>query len=145
MVFLTMYLQIAFFKNVNVVVVTLWLTGFLSVLNMSLVYLYRRRKTAERISYFVALSVELIIFVFALLLRVRVISHVPFPLPPGLPINRAEIGAAIAIAIGLFPATYWHRISISEMGTRIAQDAKTLKERDSGIRVEPKAPGEWMN
>jgi len=145
MVFAFGYSQIAFFKSVNVIVVTLWLTGFLSVLNVGLAVLYRKRKATERISYMIALGVELLIFVFALLLRVRAINHVPFPLPPGLPINRAEIGAAIAIALGLFPATYWHRISISEVGTRMAQDAKTLKERDSSIRVESKAPGEWMN
>ena len=145
MVFALMSSQIGFFKNVNVVVVTLWLTGFLSLLNIGLAIVYRKRKATEQLSYYVALIVELIIFVFALLLRVRAINHVPFPLPPGLPVDRAEIGAAVAIAIGLFPATYWHRISLSEVGTRMAQDAKTLKERESGVRVEPKAPGEWLN
>ncbi|HCI82905.1 MAG TPA: hypothetical protein DHW02_24805 [Ktedonobacter sp.] len=145
MVFALISLHIGFLKNVNLVVVTLWLTGFLSVLNIGLAVLYRKRKVVEKLSYYVALGVELIIFAFALLLRVRAIHHVPFPLPPGLPIDRAEIGAAIAIAIGLFPATYWHRISLSEVGTRIAEDAKTLKEHDGSIRVEPKAPSEWMN
>ena len=145
MVFALISSQIGFVKNVNVIVLTMWLTGFLSVLNIGLAILYRKRKVAERVSYFFALGVELFIFVFALLLRIRAINHVPFPLPPGLPVDRAEIGVAIAIAIGLFPATYWHRISLSEVGTRIAEDAKTLKESDGSVRVEPKAPGEWMN
>ena len=138
-------LHIAFIKNVNLVVVTLWLTGFLCLLNVGLAIVYRKRKPGERLSYYIVFGVELIIFLFAFLLQVQIIHHVPFPLPPGLPINRAEIGAAIAIAIGLFPATYWHRISLSEMGTRMAQDAKTFKAADSTIRVEQKAPGEWLN
>lgn len=145
MVFAFANAQIAFLKNVNLVVVTLWLTGFLSIVNIGFAFLYKKRKAAERISYSVALGVELVIFVFALLLHFRTIHHVPFPLPPGLPIDRAEIGAAIAIAIGLFPVTYWHRISLSEVGTRMAQDAKSLKAQESSIRVESKAPGEWMN
>jgi hypothetical protein len=143
MIFAGIYSQIAFLKNVDVVGATLWLTGFLCVLNLGLAYIYRKKQVAERVSYFGVLSVELVIFMFALLLSLRVIGHIPFPLPPGLPFDRAEMGAAIAIAIGLFPATYWHRVSLSETRARIVQDAKTLKERNGGIRV--KAPGEWIN
>src|SRR5207248_11505621 len=57
----------------------------------------------------------------------------------------AEIGAAIALGTGRFPAGYWHRTSASQLRARIAQDAKVIKERDGGVRVRSNAPGEWMN
>lgn len=130
----------------NMITATLWITGFLCLLNIGLAILYRGRQTKEIASYYAVFTFELIIFVFALLLHIGAITRVPFPLPPGLPFNRAEIGATIAVGIGLFPATFWHRTSFSEVGVRMAEDAKTMKDRDGGVKVEPKhTPGEWMN
>jgi hypothetical protein len=83
--------------------------------------------------------------VFTLFLRLGILTHIPYHLPPHLPFNRAEIGAAIAIGIGLFPAAYWHRTSVSQVRERMAKDAHVLKERDGGVHVRSNAPGEWMN
>jgi len=108
--------------------------------------MYRQKQAKEVLSYYAVFAFELLIFVFALLLHIGLITRVPFPLPPGLPFNRAEIGATLAIGIGLFPATFWHRTSFSEVGTRIAEDAKTMNDRDGGVKIGRKsAPGEWMN
>ena len=138
--------RIAFLTFSTVLTLTLWITGFLCILNIGLAIIYRQKQVKEVVSYYAVFAFELIIFVFALLLHIGVIAHVPFPLPPGLPFNRAEIGAALAIGIGLFPATFWHRTSLSEMGVRIAEDAKTMDDRDGGVKIGRKsAPGEWMN
>jgi len=51
----------------------------------------------------------------------------------------------IAIGLGLFPAAYWHRTSISQVRERMAKDAQVLKERDGGVHIRSNAPGEWMN
>ncbi len=128
-----------------VVSLTLWVTGFLCLLNVALAVAYRRRNTREVVSYYAACGVELIIFVFALLIFLGVISGIPYHLPPGLPVNRAEIGAALAFGIGLFPAAYWHRINLSELPKRIAQDGQVIKDRDGGVHVRKGSPGEWMN
>ncbi len=130
----------------NLITATLWITGFLCLLNIGLAIFYRRRKAREVASYYTVFTFELVIFVFALLLHTGVITRVPFPLPPGLPINRAEIGATIAVGIGLFPATFWHRTSFSDVGARMAADAKTMNDRDGGVKIGRKnVPGEWMN
>lgn len=124
---------------------TLVITAFLCVLNAAFAVLFRKRHMTEILSYVAIGLVELGIFVFALLLRTGVLRHVPAHLPPGLPFNRAEIGAAIAVGIGLFPAAYWHRTSMSQMRERMAHDAQVLKQQDGGVRVRSNAPGEWMN
>ena len=135
-----------FFSLGNMITATLWITGFLCLLNIGLAILYRGRQAKEMVSYYAVFAFELGIFVFALLLHMGIIAHIPFPLPPNLPINRAEIGAALAIGIGLFPATFWHRTSFSDIGTRMAEDAKVMKDRDGGVKIGRKsAPGEWMN
>jgi hypothetical protein len=62
-----------------------------------------------------------------------------------LPVDRAQVGAALAIGIGLFPAAYWHRINISDLPRRISEDAKAMNKRTAGVRVRNSEPGEWMN
>ncbi|MBO0780691.1 MAG: hypothetical protein J2P37_17860 [Ktedonobacteraceae bacterium] len=129
-------------KFINVVAATVWVTGFLCLLNILLAVIYRKKQRQERFSYWVACGFELAVFVFALLYSLGVIQHVPYPLPPGLSFNRAEIGAALAIGIGLFPAAYWHRVNLSDLPARIAHDGKVMKARKAGVHV---PPGEWMN
>ena len=127
------------------ITVTLLLTVFLCALNGLLAGLYRKRRTSEIISYIAVGIIELALFAFTFMLRLGILRHIPFHLPPGLPFNRAEIGATIAIAVGLFPAAYWHRTSLAQLRQRIARDAKVMQQRKSGVQVRGDAPGEWMN
>jgi hypothetical protein len=124
---------------------TLVITGFLCILNGAFAVVFYKRQLPEVLSYIAAGLLELGMFVFTLLLRLGILTHIPYHLPPHLPFNRAEIGAAIAIGIGLFPAAYWHRTTISQMRERMEKDAHVLKERDGGVRIRSNAPGEWMN
>ena len=124
---------------------TLIITGLLCLLNLTFALAYRNRRRAELFSYIAASLIELGLFVFTLLLRLGILTHIPYHLPPHLPFNRAEIGTAIATGIGLFPAAYWHRTSISQVRERMAKDAQVLKERDGGVHIRSNAPGEWMN
>lgn len=142
---LTLTLALFSIKLTDMIVITLYITGFLCLLNIALALYFRQQRRGEVLSYYGAFGIELVIFVFALLLHLGVVTSVPYHLPPGLQFNRAEIGAAIAIGLGLFPAAYWHRASWSELNARMAQDAKVLKERDGGVRIRKNAPGEWMN
>ena len=130
-------------QRIDMIALTLWITGSLCLLNIALVIVFRKRRLREILSYAFGCLFELAAFGFALVLHLRIITQVPYHLPPGLSFNRAEIGATIAIAIGLFPAAYWHRSPMSELPTRIAQDAKVMKARNGGVRI--KAPGEWIN
>ena len=125
--------------------VSLWVTGFLFLLNAAFAWIFRKRHTSEVLSFLAVGLVELAIFALLFALRLGILTSVPYPLPPGLNFNRAEIGAALAIGIGLFPAAYWHRTSLSQWRERMARDAKALKEPDSGVHVHSHAPGEWMN
>jgi hypothetical protein len=127
------------------ITVTLWITGFLLLLNVTCAVLFHRKRTAEKLSYLAASLIELGIFVFALLLHLAILTRVPYHLPRGLPFNRAEIGAAIAIGIGLFPVGYWHRSSASRIREHIAKDAQAMQKREAGVSVRSSAPGEWMN
>jgi hypothetical protein len=124
--------------------VTLWITGLLCLLNIGLAILYHARTKKEVFSYYAACLLELPVFVLALLFYLGVIirSQIPFPLPPGLPVNRAEIVAALAIGLGLFPAALWHRINLSELPKRIAADGKTMKAH-GGVSIHD--PEEWFN
>ena len=124
---------------------TLIITDLLCILNIAFAIVYRKRRTAELLSYIAAIVIELGLFVFTLLLRLGILSHIPYHLPPHLPFNRAEIGTMIALGIGLFPAAYWHRTSMAQMRERMAKDAQVLKERDGGVHIRSNAPGEWMN
>jgi hypothetical protein len=124
---------------------TLAFTSFLCLLNLIFAYAFRKKHIREIFSYLGVGLIELLIFAFTLALRLGILHGIPFHLPPHLPFNRAEIGATIAIAIGLFPAAYWHRTSASQIRAKMAQDAKVIKEQDGGVHVRSSAPGEWMN
>lgn len=134
-----------FSKWVDVVALTLWITGFLCILNIGLAIAFRKKHTIEIVTYGAACAIELAIFTFAFLFHLGIISQIPYHLPPGLSFDRAELGAAISIGIGLFPAAYWHRASLSSLRARMAQDAQVMKDRDGGVRVRKTGPGEWMN
>ncbi len=127
------------------VTVMLFVTAFLFMLNLALAIAFRRRRALEIITYVVASLIELAIFVFVLLLQLGILTHVPLNLPPGLPIDRAEMGGTLALAIGLFPAAYWHRTTMSQLRQRMADDAKVIKNREGGVRIRSNAPGEWLN
>jgi hypothetical protein len=122
---------------------TLGATMLLLLLNVGCAVIFRKRRRSEVVSYIVAALFEALIFVFALALRLRLLSAVPYHLPPGLPFNRAELGAAIAIGVGLFPPAYWHRTTTAQLRARLAADAKMLREQENSVRV--RAPGEWLN
>ena len=123
---------------------TLGITGFLCVLNGFFAAMFRKRHIREMLSYLVAGLLELAIFGVALALRFGILTTIPYHLPPGLPFNRAEIGAALAVGIGLLPAAYWHRTSATRLRVRIAEDAKIIKEHDS-VHVRTNTSEDWMN
>jgi hypothetical protein len=120
-------------------------TAFLCLLNGVFAYVFRKRRASEVVSYLVAGLIELAVFTAAILLHVGLLHHIPYRLPAGVPFTRTELGAALAVGIGLFPAAYWHRTSASTIRARIALDAKVIKEQDGGVRVRNSSPGEWMN
>jgi ABC-type dipeptide/oligopeptide/nickel transport system permease component len=126
------------------IVVMLFLTAFLFILNTVFTIAFRKKRLLEVLSFIAAALIELGIFAFLLVLRLGLLTHVPLNLPPGLPVDRAEIGATIALAIGLFPAAYWQRMSMSQLRQRMAEDAKVIKNRD-GVRIRSNTPGEWLN
>ena len=129
----------------TLVTVTLWITGFLVLLNVVCAVLFRKRRSLEILFYVAAALLELGIFVLALLFHLGVLTHLPYHLPPGLPFDLAEIGAAIAVGIGLFPASFWHRTSSTQLRARIAKDAQDMQRHQGTVRVRSNAPGEWMN
>ena len=88
---------------------------------------------------------ELLIFAVTISWRLGMLHSIPFHLPQHLPFNRAEIAGAVAIGIGLFPAAYWHRTTMSQLRTRMQQDAQVMKQREANVRVRNSVPGEWMN
>ncbi len=122
---------------------TLVITAFLFLLNVVLAMVFRRRGALEVLSYTGAGLVELAAFCVVLLFHLRILASIPFHLPPGLSFNRVEIAAALALGIGLFPAAYWHRVSMAQLRARMEQDARLMKMRsDGGVRI--KTPEEWM-
>ncbi|HKV59926.1 MAG TPA: hypothetical protein VJO32_16670 [Ktedonobacteraceae bacterium] len=129
----------------TLVTVTLCITGFLVLLNVACAILFRKRRPLEILFYVAAALIELGIFVVALLFRVGVLTHLPYHLPPGLPFDLAEIGAAIAVGIGLFPVSFWHRTSATQIRARIARDTQDMQNHQASVRVRSNAPGEWMN
>jgi hypothetical protein len=122
-----------------------WITGLLAALNIACAVFFRRRRLVEVLSYIAAALVELGVCVFSLLLHFGIFRHVPYHLPPGLPFNRAEIGAALALGIGLFPVAYWHRSSSKRIRAMMAKEAEEMRTHDPAVRVRSSAPGEWMN
>ena len=133
------------FIHALLISVTLWITGFLVLLNIACAILFRKRRALELSFYAGAALLELGIFVLALLLHMGVLTRLPYHLPTGLPFNLAEIGAAIAVGIGLFPVSFWHRTSATQMRARIAKDAHDMQQHQGTVRVRSNAPGEWMN
>jgi hypothetical protein len=129
----------------TIIWLSLIVTGFLCILNSAFAYIFRKRTTGEKVSYIVVGVLELLIFVVTLTWRLRLLHSIPFHLPQHLPFNRAEIAGAVAIGIGLFPAAYWHRTSMSQLRTRMQKDAQTMKQREANVRVRNSVPGEWMN
>jgi hypothetical protein len=129
----------------TLVTVVLFVTAFLFLLNLTLAIVSRKRPALVILSFVAASLLELAICIFVLLLRVGVLTHVPLALPSGLPFNRSEMGGTLALAIGLFPAAYWQRTSMSQLRQRMADDAKVIKNREGGVRVRSNAPGEWLN
>ena len=128
----------------TLVTIMLFTTAFLFMLNAAFAIAFRKRRAIEVLSFILASLAEVAIFAFLLILNLRLLTHIPLNLPPGLPINRAEIGSTIALAIGLFPAAYWHRTSLAQLRQRMADDAKVIKNRD-GVRIRGNGPGEWLN
>ena len=128
-----------------IISLTLGATIFLCLLNIVFAVVFRKRRTREVVCYIAAALIEVLVFVFALALRLRLLSAIPFHLPPHLPFNRAEVGAAIAIGVGLFPAAYWHRTPVAQLRARLQEDAKVLKEQEKSVQVRNSVPGEWMN
>jgi hypothetical protein len=124
---------------------TIGITGFLCILNAIFAVAFRKRRKREVISYLAACLIELAIFGVALAIRLGSLTTIPYHLPPGLAFNRAEIGAALAIGIGLLPIAYWHRTSVSKIRRQIAQDAKAHSSGKGGVHVHSNAPGDWMN
>lgn len=129
----------------TIIWVSLVVTGFLCILNSVFAYIFRKRTTGEKLSYIVVGVLELLIFVVTLTWRLGLLHSIPFHLPQHLPFNRAEIAGAIAIGIGLFPAAYWHRTSMSQLRTRMQEDAQAMKQRETNVHVRNSVPGEWMN
>lgn len=129
----------------TLITVTLFGTVFLCFLNVALAIAFRTRRAIEVLSFSIASLIEFVLFVFVLLLQLRILTHIPFSLPAHLPINRAELGGTLALAIGLFPAAYWHRTSLTQLRQRMADDAKVIKSRQGGVRIRSNAPGEWLN
>lgn len=128
-----------------IVPLTLSITVFLCVLNIVLAILFRSRHKQEVLTYYAACGIELTIFVVTLLIYLGIISTTPFHLIHGLPINQAEIAVALAIGIGLFPAAYWHRVNLSDLPARIAQDGREMKKQNAGRVHDISHHGEWMN
>lgn len=124
---------------------SLWVTGVLFLLNCVCGFIFRGKRLVELLSYLAAALIELGIFAFVLLLHLGILTQVPYHLPPGLPINRAEIGAALAIGLGLFPVAYWHRSSSKHIREMMEKEAQEMRAREAGVRVRSDAPGEWMN
>lgn len=129
----------------TLITVTLFGTFFLFILNMALAITFRKRRLIEVLSFSAASLIELAFCIFALILQLHILTRVPFSLPAHLPINRAELGGTLALAIGLFPAAYWHRTSLAQLRQRMADDAKVIKNRQGGVRIRSNAPGEWLN
>jgi len=125
--------------------VTIGVTIFLCLLNMAFAFVFRKRGRSEVLSYITVGIIELAVFCFVLMLHLGKLHSIPLRLPAHLPVTRTEIGATLAIGIGLLPAAYWHRTSATQIRAKMAADAKIIKEQDGGVRVRSHAPGEWLN
>jgi len=124
---------------------TLGVTMFLCLLNVGFAVTFRKRIKAEMLSYIAVSILELAFFSFVLIVRLGILHSIPLRFPAHLPVTRTEIGATLAIGIGLFPAAYWHRTSATQIRAKMAADAKIIKEQDGGVHVRNHVPGEWLN
>jgi hypothetical protein len=127
------------------IVVIFVVLALLCILNGLFALVFRKRQRREVLSYVAVAALELLFFAFVLALRIGGIHHIPYRFPASLPVSRTEVGAALAVGIGLFPAAYWHHTSTSDLRAKMAADAKIMKERTSAVHVREQAPGEWMN
>ena len=59
----------------QVMAVTLWITGFLCLLNIALAIFFRRRRKKEVFSYYIVCMVEIAVFAFAILFYFDVITQ----------------------------------------------------------------------
>jgi hypothetical protein len=124
---------------------TVGFTIFLGLLNMAFAFVFRKRGRGEVLSYITVGIIELAVFCVVLILHMDKLLSIPLRFPTHLPVTRSEIGAALAVGIGLLPAAYWHRTSAAQIRAKIAEDAKIIKEQDGGVRVRSHTPGEWLN
>ncbi|HTI15026.1 MAG TPA: hypothetical protein VL461_10700 [Dictyobacter sp.] len=132
-------------RSIAIAPVTLGVAAFLFLLNVVLAIVFRKKKHVELLTYYVAGFLELVALAFSVLVVSGIIQHLPFTLPAGLPINQAEISAALAIGIGLFPAAYWHRVDISELPKRIAEDKENMQSHTISVNIREKRPDGWVN
>ncbi|HTI15024.1 MAG TPA: hypothetical protein VL461_10690 [Dictyobacter sp.] len=132
-------------RSIAIAPVTLGVSIFLCLLNVALAIIFRKNKHIELFTYYVAGFLELVALVFSVLVVFGIIQHLPFTLPAGLPINQAEISAALAIGIGLFPAAYWHRVDISELPKRMAEDKEKMQSQTISVNIREKRPDGWVN
>jgi hypothetical protein len=128
-----------------IIFVTIVVLALLGILNGIFALIFRRRQKREVISYISIGALELLFLALVLVLRIGGIHHIPYRFPASLPVSRTEVGAALAIGIGLFPIAYWHRTSTTDLRTRMAADARIMKERTGGVQIREQTPGEWMN
>ena len=89
-----------------IIALVLWMTGLLCVLNVALAIAFRKRSKIEVASYYAVFVLELAIFVVMLLFYLGVFTTLPLHLPPGLPVNSAEIGAVLAFGLQCFRGSH---------------------------------------
>src|SRR5690242_19643921 len=65
-------------KVMDIIAIALWLAGSLCALNITLAIRIRMRSLKEVLSYYVVIILELAIYVFALLFRMKIIASVPY-------------------------------------------------------------------
>ena len=126
--------------QIHFVLLTVWIAGFLFALNIALAIIFRARPKWEVISYYAVCAVELAVFVFALLYQLSVITQVPYHLPPGLPLNGTQLGAALAIVFCRQHGEPFHLMTHRNIGDAVNRGSvgalrHDVFKRRSGTRV----------